>query len=1159
MSVVSGTNAPTPSKPDNTATASIPADSSPPSSPASTAGTRLRRLQVYNWGTFHRKVWSLDMDGGNCLLTGNVGAGKSTIVDALTSLLCPPHRVTFNQAAGATRSERTLTSYALGQYRNVVDETTGIQRPEFLRAHTGTMSVVLATFDRHRSGHVSAGLVLTFKDSASAPTKTYFTAPLELDVREHLLGHGNLRSLRQALRAAGAAPHEDNFAAYQRDLCRLLNVSSGGLALFAQTVSMKQVGNLTDFVRAHMLDAADMSGSIEHMLSHYEDLTVAHDRVVDAREQLDALNKVAEEAIRYERTRLRIEIAEQVSAAVPQHVDNLRYKLLTEVVGEAERLLPGLRSAVTRTERAREAAARRQLQLNVQLNAAGGSQLDAAERDVVEARTKVKTVARAYGELKDLARRAGVEAPHDVGDFGQFRSDVAAVRASLAEQAKDLKEDQFNAYHAVKVARDELTALDAELKAARERPSNIPPDSAALRDAMCAELGLNSEELVFAGEMLTVAEDEREWEAAAERLVRPFALSLLVPDQHYRRVASWVDSHHLGRRLVYYRVDTDAPAGQQPNARSMAAKLRVRPGTQFTRWVAWQITSRYGHVCVHDVSELEHHPRAVTRAGQIRDGARHEKDDRQRADDRRYYVLGWDTAARRARLAELRPHLVQNLARAEEAANLVNQRGGQLSEREYAARMLDEKFTVAADIDQVAAREALRQIEEHRDSLANSPEIAELREHLAQVERELRTLGDELEGRKKAVWQRESALDQATTRLASIAVAELELSDAVRSTWEDVLASVGQVPHEVSACDAWERALNDELRRRTTSASETLARIGRDLAAAMGEYASGWPQICTDIDPRDLENRHRLLEIRTRLVEDDLPRWEENFKEQLERNAIQEIAVFHRKLETEARKISDRLQIINDALGRIDYRAGTYIHLVPDPSPDPVIRQFRADLRDITAGAIGADDDTYSEERFLRVRALLDRFTGREGATTQDRTWVSKVTDVRQWFTFAAAERTRDENALVEHYADSGGKSGGQKEKLAYTILAASLAYQYGLAEGRDDAFRLVMIDEAFGRGSDASTTFGLELFTSLGLQMLVVTPLQKVHTIEPYVSAVGFVRSHDERTSSVISLSITDWRHTRETGRVHRTGIHGGQDSGVRGDDGPTLVPSAG
>src|SRR5699024_3629822 len=98
------------------------------------------------------------------------------------------------------------------------------------------------------------------------------------------------------------------------------------------------------------------------------------------------------------------------------------------------------------------------------------------------------------------------------------------------------------------------------------------------------------------------------------------------------------------------------------------------------------------------------------------------------------------------------------------------------------------------------------------------------------------------------------------------------------------------------------------------------------------------------------------------------------------------------------------------------------------------------------------------------------------------------------------AEIDRETGVEFEHYTDSDGKSGGQKEKLAYTILAASLAYQFGLewAASTSRDFRFVVIDEAFGRGSDESTRYALDLFAKLGLQLLIVTPLQKVHVIEP-------------------------------------------------------------
>ena len=149
-----------------------------------------------------------------------------------------------------------------------------------------------------------------------------------------------------------------------------------------------------------------------------------------------------------------------------------------------------------------------------------------------------------------------------------------------------------------------------------------------------------------------------------------------------------------------------------------------------------------------------------------------------------------------------------------------------------------------------------------------------------------------------------------------------------------------------------------------------------------------------------------------------------------------------------------------------------------------------------------------------------------------DRRWTEKVTDVRNGFVFSASERWREDHQPFEHYTDSGGKSGGQKEKLAYTILAASLAYQYGLdrRDARTRTFRLVVIDEAFGRGSDESARYALCLFQRLGLQILVVTPLQKIPVIEPFVAQVGFVHNDREGKCSMLrNLTIQEYQREKE------------------------------
>jgi len=265
-----------------------------------------------------------------------------------------------------------------------------------------------------------------------------------------------------------------------------------------------------------------------------------------------------------------------------------------------------------------------------------------------------------------------------------------------------------------------------------------------------------------------------------------------------------------------------------------------------------------------------------------------------------------------------------------------------------------------------------------------------------------------------------------------------------------------------------------------------------------------------------------------RLRADDLPRFEARFKELLNENTIREVANFQSQLARERETIKERIAHINASLTQIDYNSGRYIVLEAQSASDADIRDFQSELRACTEGALtGSDDAQYSEAKFLQVRRIIERFRGREGQSEGDRRWTAKVTDVRNWFVFAASERWREDDSEHEHYADSGGKSGGQKEKLAYTVLAASLAYQFGLEWGavRSRSFRFVVIDEAFGRGSDESAQYALRLFAQLNLQLLIVTPLQKIHIIEPYVAAVGFVHNEDGRASVLRNLTIEEYR----------------------------------
>ena len=342
---------------------------------------------------------------------------------------------------------------------------------------------------------------------------------------------------------------------------------------------------------------------------------------------------------------------------------------------------------------------------------------------------------------------------------------------------------------------------------------------------------------------------------------------------------------------------------------------------------------------------------------------------------------------------------------------------------------------------------------------------------------------------------------------------------------------LGEHPLTIESCDNREKDLRVAIQGKIDAEDKRRTRLREGIVKAMKGFNDRFKAETREFDP-SIDSIHEYQALLDRLRGDDLPRFEERFKALLNENAINEVAAFQSHLNQAQESIKERIRTINRSLHGIDYNPGRFVVLEAHPTQDAEIRAFRSELRACTEGALsGREDDQYAEEKFLQVRAILERFRGREGTAEHDLRWTKAVTDVRNWFTFAASERWRETDEEHEHYSDSGGKSGGQKEKLAYTVLAASLAYQFGLEWGeiRSRSFRFVVIDEAFGRGSDDSARFGLELFARLNLQLLIVTPLQKIRVIEPHVKSVGFVANEEGRCSRLRNITIEEHLAARE------------------------------
>lgn len=1110
----------------------------------SLSGFRLQHIELLNWGTFNHRAWRLGLNGQNALLTGDIGSGKSTLVDAITTLLVPSNRIAYNKAAGADFKERSLRSYVLGYYKSERNEGDYSAKPVALRDHN-TFSVILGVFhNSHYNQTVTLAQVFWQKDPHGQPARFFIVADEPLDIATHFANFGNdINQLKKQLRNLGLTePLFDSFPPYAAAFKRRFGIHNDqALDLFHQTVSMKSVANLTDFVREHMLEDVDSTLRIDSLVHHFDDLTRAHNAILKAKKQVELLTPLANDLDMHEKILKEKEELRSCRDALRYYFSQLKADLLKKRIDTIQTEGLKLTARIQQTENRRTQALAERDHLKHEIAANGGDRLERLRLELDNLSLQQAKRHKKADEYEKLALDFELLTPKNLEEFLKNREQIAGNLTSYDTKECDLQNKLTELGFEFKTMNEDHRLLDDEINSLKKRQSNIDSHQITLRHKLCLELNINEAEMPFAGELLQIHPDCIEWEGAAERILHNFGLSLLVPDQYYAQVSEWVNSTHLRGRLVYYRVQSNQKSGDLDKTvqdDSLVNKIQIKQDSFFYNWLREELLRRFDYRCTENLDDFRRASQAITKSGQIKTlGQRHEKDDRTRIDDRSRYILGWSNLEKIKTLAKQKDqlqHKIQTLA-----SNIAHVQSDQktLNQKKIQLVRLD-SIQDFDELDWQALTITIAQITKERDQIeAASDVLKTLNDNLQEIEQNIRDIDIKLDTQKDAKSKNEERINQARELLILCQQEQPTVSTKEEQhalfTKLDLYRSeiLKHVQLTVESCDKQQQELREGLQRKIDSEEQRIKTIEGRIIKTMEGFRKEYPSETLEIDAQ-INSGPDFKAILSRLQADDLPQFEQRFKTLLNENTIREIANFQSQLNREQQEIKERIERINQSLAEIEYNPDRYICLEVQDNQDIELRTFRSDLRYCTEGSlVGSTDDHYAETKFLQVKAIIERFRGREGKVEVDKRWTKKVTDVRNWFVFAASERWKDDKSEYDHYTDSGGKSGGQKEKLAYTVLAASLAYQFGLDFGqtRSRSFRFVVIDEAFGRGSDESARFGLDLFKKLDLQLLIVTPLQKIHIIEPYVASVGFVHNQDGRESLLRNLSIEQYQKERE------------------------------
>jgi uncharacterized protein YPO0396 len=1116
------------------------------------SGFRLQYMELFNWGTFDEHVWKITPGGETSLLTGANGSGKTTFVDALLTLIVPEKKHRFyNQSSGSEKKgDRTEESYVMGGYGSVHTENGQSSKTLYLRENKEqAYSILLAHFANEADQSVTLFQVRWFSGHEMRRVFAIAHKPLHIedDFKPFDL-NGNWRRRIDQQYNKGSRKQVEWFDAASRYAQRMVEVlgmqSMQALSLFNQTMGIKVLGDLNEFIRGNMLEPRNMELEFQELKKHLSTLMDAQRNIEKAEAQVGLLRPLQQHFQSFTEQSGLARLARQELDTARIWKNYTKYHLLDEYirVAEEEAVLLRRRAAETvqTTNLLREDE--RQTLNQLEQNKAG-QRLQQLQKEKEQLGVQALAAGSALKKFTDWCTLLRLEetAPAEEAAYLRIKKEVERTDKRLATEIRNNNEDGYEAQDRQKKAAEEKNRLESDLNVLLQSRNNIPAHLINLRRELCSELKLDERELPFAGELMQVRADEMDWQPALEKLLNPLSLRLLVSDRQYKKVNRYVNNTNLKARLVYTLVK-DTALQQYADKGTVWHKLEFLSEHPLSSWVSQQVIQQYNFSCVDNEKSLERYEKAITLQGLVKNRDRHEKDDRPGRNDPDRYVMGWNNEKKKAALQIRRSQLLTTLEQAGEALQRATHRNGRLQEQVFAVKNIRDHADFRS-INVPALQQAIHSTEEQMAKLKKgSDQLKALTQQLEGIREQLdrqQTEKDELDKRASFIEYDLGNREKERGDLSSF-VSHLDEADkdtllqfqqknaAVLNAGELTLENIE--PHFSHLTETAEGSAKKH--------EEAAGKEGRELDRAINKIKNPPLEVLqrftdwaadTQQLPAEREYAGEYLEWLEKLETENLPRFKKDFERLLHDTAVIKMGVLNEELESWERKIKNSVSTLNQALAGINFNRlpDTYIQLGIRPVPDTVIKEFRNRLLNALPQSADWQQNSF-EDKALHFKQNVQAFID---SLDESESYRSRVLDVRNWFEFWADEKFRETQELKKTYRQMGQLSGGEKAQLTYTILCSAIAYQFGITrEGLNSrSLRFIAVDESFSNQDEEKATYLMELCKQLHLQLLVVTPSDKIQIVESFIAHVHLVQRVNNRHSILFNMTKKELKEKKE------------------------------
>jgi len=1067
----------------------------------------LTDIELFNWGGFNgRHTAPIDPDG--TAIVGATGSGKTTLIDALMTLLCANPR--YNLAStGGHESDRDLGSYV----RGVSGPGDGGSDQNHIARKGRTVTGIAARFENAEHS-LRIGAVLWF-DGSGASAADMKRLWLYADSEEQTLDHwlevhheGGMRALRQMEKQQTGIwtyPSKKAFLARLRDR---FDVGENAFTLLNRAAGLKQLNSIDEIFRELVLDDQSAFDRALEVANSFDDLTDIREELEIAREQQRKLIPVAKNWKEFEKISADLERQQMLRKVLPiwyaeqaATLWQLAAERTTSELDAAQRHCNEVESDCSRQSDVCDA--HREAYLG-----AGGTNIEQLEhriRDKQSDRVQRQEDADQYRKLAAAVSLTDALEPAAL----ENNQRVAGERIGELEPAIDKADRKtLDIRSSEREAEAKRSDLLLELEEVRKRPdSNLPPAFQQFRSALAETLGIKRTELPYVAELVQVKQDQQPWRGAIERAIGSHRLRILVPPEHIDAALSWVNNrdNHLHVRLFEARVPTKTSIFFDDGF-TRKLDFRSHPAREALKALLAGIDRH----CVANPEALRNTPHAMTVEGLMSGHSQQfEKQDQKRlsAD----WMTGFDNRDRLAWLEQAEADAKAELA-------LIAAR----SEKERAAlqTLQQEKLLLESLVEIRFERIDVMGVDRLIDDLGRQlaalvdPEsdTAKLKHQWDQSRCELDRLKAELKTAERKVTQLEQSLEQAQREL-TIARSRMAvgLDDERRTMAETQFTAIT----ESSLADIVniEREQNEALQSRIDKLNERITNVRSKLSEQMSDAKSVDRGALSEVG-RELDDVPTYLERLRVLEEEALPEKRRRFLQYLNESSDQGVTQLLSHIDNEVSMIEERIEDLNGTLKRVDFQRERYLKLVSNKVVHESLRTLQRAQKDLNAARF-KDDDGESQYRTLRrLVALL-----RDACDRRRTVGARALLDPRYRLEFAVSVISREDDSLIETRTSSQGGSGGEKEIIASYVLTASLSYALCPAGANLPLFGTIVLDEAFSRSSQVVAGRIIAALRVFGLHAVFVTPNKEMRLLRNHTRSAIIVHRRGQ-ASTLVSMS---------------------------------------